>query len=257
MNEGKGIKDDFRKVKKGMVKTFNTVQSGINKVVKKTEDTAKSVIHGRRDYTPYTREDLRKYGDGVIKSITIGRKPITKMYQTILNAVSTGKFNREMEKIGYDELFHLFMEVETNKGKIGIEKNIDITIFKTNKYKSDYDRVVVSNIPDNLTINEMLNNARQSMGDKKFFGYSARDNNCQDFLIALLKSSNLGSPEVYDFVKQTTKQLFNITSRKVSNTVTDTLGRSDVLIYGQGLHRNKQIRVHNKRIFNLKKIKNI
>ena len=42
----------------------------------------------------------------------------------------------------------------------------------------------------------------------KYFTYSAKDNNCQDFILAVLKANNIGNEEDYSFVKQDTKSLF-------------------------------------------------
>jgi hypothetical protein len=43
-------------------------------------------------------------------------------------------------------------------------------------------------------------NAQKAMGER-FYTYSATQNNCQDFLLGLLKSSNLGNQETYNFIK--------------------------------------------------------
>ena len=38
-----------------------------------------------------------------------------------------------------------------------------------------------------------MEKTKEYMGDKKFFGYSAKDNNCQDFIVAILRSNSIGS----------------------------------------------------------------
>jgi hypothetical protein len=38
-----------------------------------------------------------------------------------------------------------------------------------------------------------MEKTKQYMGTKKFFGYSARDNNCQDFLLSVFKANNIPS----------------------------------------------------------------
>ena len=60
------------------------------------------------------------------------------------------------------------------------------------------------------------------MGDS-FVRYSANQNNCQDFVLAVLESNGLMTPQLFDFVKQDTEAIFKNKPiiRKVVNTVTD------------------------------------
>jgi hypothetical protein len=84
-----------------------------------------------------------------------------------------------------------------------------------------------------LTLNELYENARERMGDR-FYPYSARDNNCQNFILNVLQASGVGNTQDYDFVKQNTKELFGENSflRKASNTITDIGARFNVLQQG-------------------------
>jgi hypothetical protein len=80
------------------------------------------------------------------------------------------------------------------------------------------------------------------MGNK-FFTYSAKDNNCQDFLVNILKANNIGNTDDFNFIKQDTKQLFKDLPflRKFSNSITDFAGRLDVIVSGQGIKPNYDI----------------
>jgi len=73
------------------------------------------------------------------------------------------------------------------------------------------------------------------MGDA-YATYSARDNNCQDFILAFLKSNGMGDAADYTFVKQDVKTLFGKTDflRKFTNTVTDIGAKVTTLIEGEG-----------------------
>jgi hypothetical protein len=66
----------------------------------------------------------------------------------------------------------------------------------------------------------------------KFLPYSSRDNNCQDFILAMLKSNNLATPPNIQFVKQATQSLFTPELRRITNTITDIAGAADKLIQG-------------------------
>ena len=105
----------------------------------------------------------------------------------------------------FDELFHLYCELVLENGKtILVEKNERINIMKTSRNEKNTEQQEISNIPPNITLNTLLGNTKNKMGDEKFFTYNAVSNNCQDFLLAFLQSNNLGNNENYTFVKQDT-----------------------------------------------------
>jgi hypothetical protein len=82
-----------------------------------------------------------------------------------------------------------------------------------------------------LTLNMLLDRTRSSMGGR-FLSYSTRDNNCQDFILAMLQSNNLATSVNTLFVKQATQSLLTPQLRKISNTITDIAGGVDKIIQG-------------------------
>jgi hypothetical protein len=69
------------------------------------------------------------------------------------------------------------------------------------------------------------------MGDK-FLTYSARENNCQSLILAMLQSNNLSTPQNVLSTKQSTQELFTPQLRKITNTITDIAGKVDMLRQG-------------------------
>ena len=61
--------------------------------------------------------------------------------------------------------------------------------------------------------------------------------------MSLLKGSNIGNEETYNFVKQNTEHLFKGDSflRKFSNTVTDIGSKVNEITQGTGLKNNEEI----------------
>ena len=47
------------------------------------------------------------------------------------------------------------------------------------------------------------------MGHERFSNYCAMENNCQDFILAVLRSNGLASPDLVCFVKQDAEVIFN------------------------------------------------
>jgi hypothetical protein len=59
------------------------------------------------------KDILERRNDAVVNSITIGRNPVQSAIQGILKTVSN---------VPYDNLFHLFLVFNTNKGQVLMEK---------------------------------------------------------------------------------------------------------------------------------------
>ena len=85
--------------------------------------------------------------------------------------------------------------------------------------------------PPGLTINILLNNTRNKMGNS-FLTYSAKDNNCQNFIWAILQSNGLLNSRNELFTKQSTDSYFSDDLRKFTNTITDIGSKIDIVREG-------------------------
>jgi hypothetical protein len=254
----KGIKKVGSKVNKGLQtavdfteKTANKAYEGAKDVAKDVKKYGKAVIYGRMDYPPKVRKILKQYGEEIITSYKIKRTPVSSLLTSALSAVSLGSFGKRFGRSEYDELFHLFLEMTTQSGKrISVEKNevINMEVSPPSRPKEEV-KDITSNIPSGLTINELMNKTEERMGKTEFYGYSARDNNCQDFIVSVLKANGIGDETDQKFVKQDTKSLFeNLTFlRKFSNTLTTLGARANVITTGAGYNEknDKNIISHN------------
>ena len=251
---GYGLFSGVIKKVKGAVKSVSNIATS---VVKKVKDTASAVVYGRNDYPPKVRDIISKYGDKIITGITIGRTPLGKPLMTALQLASGNTFSQKLENTPYDKLFHLFICIEFGDGKIILEKNEVINAEIGCKLPKDTETRVItsSDIPGGLTLNQALDKTKERMGGK-YFTYSAKDNNCQDFIVSFLHSNNIGSETDVSWVKQETKVLFegNDRLRKIANTLTDIGARFDVVLKGAGIidfedmkwgSFSKQLKVYN------------
>lgn len=219
-------------------KTFNKLGDKIENVAEKAIDYGKAVIYGREDYPPKVREILKRFGNNYAKSITIKRKPVEAVLTGALSFFSLGKFGKRLER-NFDELFHLFVEIVLdNDSVILLEKNEVINIEISPKARSDTESKIVQSAIPHLTINEMLANTENYMGKRNFFGYSAKDNNCQDWIVSFFKANGIGDESDITFIKQDTKQLFKDlpSLRKLTNTITTIGARANVLTSGKGIN---------------------
>ena len=208
-------------------------------------DYGKAVVKGRTDYPPKMRDIVKKYGDTPIKSMYACRTPVPSLLTSALNVVSFGEFGRRWSDKPYDTLFHLDLRVELDTGHVWkktnilLEKNEVLNAVLNPPPKSkDTECTFIPIEGRQLTINGLLEGAKQIQGDK-FFKYSAYNNNCQDYIMALLKGSNIGTQENYDFIKQETKELFQGLPglRKFANTVTDLGAVVNTVVEGAGIQK--------------------
>ena len=163
--------------------------------------------------------------------VRIHRQPLSAFIMGTLNIFTLGDFTKKFKNTPYDELFHLRLDLffEGNN-VVSIEKNEVITF--TEKPKST-DKASMMNVElqRKATLNELLDRTQSFMG-AKYFPYSAKNNNCQDFILSIFRSNDILTKEREDFIKQDTKALFTPKSRKLANTITDVAAKAKTLIGG-------------------------
>jgi hypothetical protein len=147
-------------------------------MISRIRDTVDSLRGIRAGIFPSVDNFLNKHGDENITQFTISR--------TVLNPLLTGaigvlspSFRRKTQDM---KLYHLHVLIRTTKTSLSLEKNARITIGSYQKRNGSEDMSV--SIPTGFTLNKMRDRTRASMGGR-FLSYSARDNNCQDFILAV------------------------------------------------------------------------
>lgn len=203
-----------------------------------TENAYKYIVRGEYDYPATMKGLLRQYGNNQVRQIIINRQPLSTFTNWLLQLGSGGEFFDKLRSSPYDKLFHLRSILILDNGKrIQFDKtqSVRMVLFSGDMNARGAESVEVSNVPS-LTLGQIVENTRQSMGDKRFFTYSASNNNCQDFLTAML-NANISNASTYtNFVKQNTEFVFKNNSffRKLAHSATD-LGRATDYITGNGI----------------------
>ncbi len=248
------VGDTGRKIAK---QTKTAVALGANEAIGMLKDTAtavgkygRTVAYGRKNYPPKVRDILAKYGDDVITSFTLKRTPVEKVLTSVLSAVSGGEFGKRLANAPFDDVFHLFLEMKTASGKrIAFEKNEVINAELDPPKRDKEESRTISPAPMNIPLNTLLDNAKRMMG-KKFFTYSAKDNNCQDFIVAIMKSNRIGTEEDIKWVKQDNKELFRDLPylRKFANTLTDLGAKVNEITQGAGISDTELKSSSNKKV---------
>jgi len=224
-------------IKKQINKSLENTRSKFKKKVKNNKlvipnnlNVVKEILTGRDDYPVKVIKILKQYGNEPIVGFSLKRTPVSKLLVNALSVSSKGEFKERLKNSEYDQLFHLYLETTLQSGKkILVEKNEVINMVPSSK-RPDEEIRVINKSPNGLTLNVMMEKTKKAMG-ANFFKYSANNNNCQDFIVKIMKSNKIGNSEDIKFVKQDTKFLFenmpNI--RKASNTLTTIGARVDVL----------------------------
>jgi hypothetical protein len=187
-------------------------------------NTIQSLRGNRVGISPSVDNFLDEHGDEVITEFIISRNVISPLITGTLNLISPN-----FKKKSNNPLYHLKVLIKTEGTNFQLEKNERISISRYHMEKNAENMTV--NIPNGLTLNILLANAKQFLGGK-FLSYSAYDNNCGHLVLAILKSNNLSTSQNISFTEQTTKNLFTPNLRKITNTVTDIAGKVNIIRQG-------------------------
>jgi hypothetical protein len=185
------------------------------------KELTERLIFNHFDYSTSSKKTLYQYGNNMIISIKIMRKPINK----IIN-----KFIDFFHKKIYDKYYHLSLICYLNNSKIiKIEKNEIINIEIINEKDLIGDILNLGDIPP-ITLYQLLKNTNHFLGDR-MFKYDAFKNNCQDFILGILTSNNiLRNSE--GFIKQNVESIPKDKPflNNISNYITSTASNFSTLI---------------------------
>ena len=132
-------------------------------------------------FSPKIQARLNNVGNIKIKNIRVIRQPIQSLINVVLNALTLGDYNKVKKDYNYDNLYHLKIVINFN---FVLEKNERIN-FDVHKKSVGEEGINVPLNNNNLTINELINNTYNQMGELKFHKYNAFNNNCQIFILLI------------------------------------------------------------------------
>lgn len=209
----------------------NQVAKVANQTVNRIDSTVNALIHGRNGYGPDIQRFVNRYGNAIITHVQLVRNPIAGVLQSALNIASQG----EVEKLPYDRLFHLSMNLTTSMGNISVQKNEFIAMSNKKEIVTNDGKSMDLNNAPNISFNDFLENGRKQVGDQKYYNYNVVSANCQFFINALLKGNGLNTPESEAFVMQDASSVWKgkTNTRKFANSVVD-LGKYANIIKSGG-----------------------
>lgn len=169
---------------------------------------------------------MKRFGDLPIVEITLYRKPVSGMLQKIFNWTNKGQWEQEKKRLNYDDVFHLSMVVKLSNG-VGVmmEKSYRVMIkIMPKNYVMDGERMTISKVSS--TFNKMVLNFEDIMRKKGLspYIYNAITNNCQIFILHLIRGAGINDPQAETFIKQDTDNLLGDKLASVSKVSTDLAG---------------------------------
>ena len=221
----------------GMVDWFNKMKSGTKEAITRV----KNAVRGARDgYPPSARQELERFADWVVTSLTVRRDPVQSAINSALNVVSLGQWNKSRADQGIDKLYHLGLVIglTSSSGEhhdLLAEKNavINFGLPKATTGSTQIMRIAAPIPPETLGV--FMEKAEQSMGKTSFFQYDSFRNNCQDFIRGILRANNALTSSAETFLKQDLSKVVDAQPKHlgaVANAVTNLGARIDRLIQG-------------------------
>lgn len=208
--------------------------AGIIDVLRSIPQRIAGFIKGpRAGAPPVIRRALSDFGNQFIVRMRVCRTPIHGMVDRILNLISTGEYAKQKAKLRYDQIFHLFLVLELQNGKVfRLEKNATVNFGTFHGTPSG----LLVPLTKRITLAEFLNKPAEKIG-AKFWQYDTV-NNCQYFVKTLLDVAGLNSLELNSYVVQDAKAIFSTSPQYVplfTNAIANLGARADILVQGQGL----------------------
>ena len=204
-------------------------------------------LYNRFKYSPAAQEILRTQGNKRVRSVSLHRNVLSSVYTNIISAWTFGETARRLSMEDKDKLYHISMWVTLEDGTVVNVEKTALPNFTLNPSKPIEEETQDGPAPPpGLTLNTMLERARKRMGDTKFFSYSAKDNNCGNFIEAILSANGINNGNTHAFIGQDTKKILAgfPSLRRFMNSVTDVAARAETAYLGGRLAHKKHHRKH-------------
>lgn len=192
----------------------------------------------RRDglYPPHIRRFLESHGSDTVKSLRIVRSPISRVVEKVVQWLSLGTFESALKSLGYDKAVHLALEIN---GEYTLDKREVVTLEQKLPYSGlEYAETMDVPVTKAITFQQLFDNTRKHMGDRKFSNYSAMKNNCQDFVLGVLAGNGLLTEPMKVFIKQDAPAIFSklpVYMEKVTDSITDVAAAGNKVTEGESV----------------------
>lgn len=202
------------------------LDSIIGAVVPKAFELLRGEI--RKEYPPQARDILQRVGDWTIVSVSVRREPIQAATTSFLNLITAGQLEKAQREFNYDKLYHLglYLTLRSSSGQLAyvmVDKREVIKLTLNPSTPRDAQLMNVSTPSPPVTFAQFMEKGQKAKGDS-FFLYDAFTNNCQQFVLGLLRANGVLDSRAEQFINQKAEQLLDKlpgTTQDVARIVTD------------------------------------
>jgi hypothetical protein len=150
-----------------------------------------------------SKQELQKKGGDKIVGMFIVRRPIENYVKKLLDVATLGQIDTAIKQSGVrDKLLHIFLVIN---GYI-YELNEQLELGRKQYSKQGNDELIRIEPTPDLTIQELLDKAKSTMGDK-FYDYDPFKNNCGQWVQGVLRSNGIMKQEYTTFINQNVSQI--------------------------------------------------
>lgn len=172
---------------------------------------------------------IKSEGNQIISAIKVCRRPITKVLTTLLNILTLGEMKKEMNRLGYDELFHLYIIVYLENGAIySLEKNARVNVVVGEIEGGECEPLYEYG---GATLEQFIINSENQDIDN-FYQYDSFNNNCQMWAYTILNAN--GISQFNSFIKQDINDLAPEIYKKIIKGLTNVAGITNYVMHGGG-----------------------
>jgi hypothetical protein len=213
-------------------------------------DFTRQIFKGRDKLAANSQTKLDKWGDSIIEGVKIVRKPIMPGINKLANLLTKGKFEKDMLKNGYDDLFHLRVDLKLKGGPcLTIEKNESVAISrgKCENINEDGLEAMDIEVKKEITLKDAYEKMTKAYPTpKNLYDYDSVNNNCQIFVDRFLSKNKDAFDYTADdkkFVKQDVKFVLDnyMKLKKGAKVITNLAQRLSLFITGAGEEEENKI----------------
>jgi hypothetical protein len=161
---------------------------------------------------------LQQHGDKPISNLMLHRAPLPNTMQKVIEAAD-GNLRQQLDKYGYDKLWHVWLSFTVDGKRFSIEKNSIVRVFDGNGPQS---ATLSIPSPGSVTMRAMLSNAIKQKGEDRILKYDPVYANCQNFLRDILSVAGILPGNAEDFFYQDAPRLLGSGTKKHGNAVAGT-----------------------------------
>jgi hypothetical protein len=196
-----------------------------------------AVIGQRSAEPPAVSRYLALHGADAVVRLGVQRLEISRGVQRTLDVLTLGTWERTKRELGHNKLYHSRFLIVLRCGEVAILDKREVVHLVSQARADDVttNPKPVRTIwiqPPQCTLAQFLRHAANDVGPK-FWHYNPRSNNCHDFVIGVLRSWRLLTPELEREIRQPVDDLLSHPLTQAwATSVPDMIARAGIVVNG-------------------------